>query len=113
LASLLGIIFQSSSENKSTSMYSIFYSPSPSKTYISFCLAWFQMPKSFTSVRKQQEGATFPYSKIHRKPASFPYPKNKNSHYTFYIREICTILSTLAICYVPSRKHWSVYEAHS
>ena len=61
LASLLGIIFQSDSENKPTSMYStLYFAIIFQNIHTVLCGVELQMPNSFPSVRKLQKGVHFP-----------------------------------------------------
>jgi energy-coupling factor transporter ATP-binding protein EcfA2 len=94
LASLLGIIFQSDSETNQPVCIPPYTSPSSSKIYIPFCVAWNSKCPTLSHLSESyRKASTFPYFKIHRKPGSFPHSENQTSLYTFYIREICTILS--------------------
>jgi energy-coupling factor transporter ATP-binding protein EcfA2 len=95
LASLLGIIFQSNSENKSTSMYSTFYSTIIFQNiHILLRDVELQMPNSFSSVRRQQKGVHFPIFQNSQEASKFSTSRKSNSHYPVCARKIRATLSS-------------------
>jgi energy-coupling factor transporter ATP-binding protein EcfA2 len=114
LAFLLGIIFQSNSDNKSTSMYSSFYFIIIFQNiHIVLCGVELQIPNPFPSVRKRQKVVHSPIFQNSQEASKFSTSLKLKPSVSCLRTENLSYTIILAVCCAPSRQHWSVYRAQS